>query len=131
MTPEPHGLAGPDSPVGPIEGASATRALALTVRFLLELALLVGAGVLAWQLTEGWWRWPAVLVAVVAVAVVWGLFLSPKAGVHMSAPVAFGLEALLFFGVGAGLFGLGYSVAAGLGVGIWLLDQLALGLLRH
>lgn len=116
---------------GSLHGASPARAVALTVRFLLELALLAGVAVLAWQFTTGGWRWPAATLGVVLVAVLWGLFLSPKATVRLPAAGALALEALLFFGVGAGLLLVGQGVPAAIGVGIWILDRIALALLRR
>lgn len=116
---------------GSLRGASPARAVALTVRFLLELALLTGVAVLAWQLSSGGWRWPAAALGVVLVAILWGLFLSPKATVRLPASVALGIEALLFLGVGAGLFAVGQGLPAAIGVGIWILDRIALALLKR
>jgi hypothetical protein len=73
--------------------------LALTVRFVLELALLVGVGVLAWQIAVPW-RWVAVIAGPLAVAVVWGLFLSPKATITLPAGAQFAVEAVLFLVAG-------------------------------
>lgn len=116
---------------GPLEGASPLLAVALTVRFLLELALLAAAAVLAWSFASGWWRWPASIVAVVGVAVVWGLFLSPKAAVPAPGAAKLAIEAILFLGIGAGLVvGFGYVTPAAIGVGVWIIDRIALALLQ-
>ena len=40
---------------GPLDGASPALAFALTARFLLELALLAGVAVLAWNLVPAGW----------------------------------------------------------------------------
>lgn len=125
--PTPSRVSRPD----PFEGASAELATALTVRFLLELALLAGVGVLAWRLAPGWWSWPATILAIVAVAVVWGLFLSPKAAVRLPPPAALLIEAALFVGVGAGLVAIGFGVAAIIGVAAWVADRVALALLQR
>ncbi|MFT4226721.1 DUF2568 domain-containing protein [Micropruina sp.] len=119
------------SETGPLEGASPTLTAALTLRFLLELALLAGVGLLAWSLARGWWSWPAAILAVVAVAVVWGLFLSPKATVPLAPAAVLAIEAVLFVGTGAGLVTVGWGIAAAIGVAIWAADRIALALLRR
>lgn len=106
-------------------------ALALTVRFLLELALLTGVAVLAWNVLPGWWRWVGAIGGVVAVATVWGLFLSPKATVVLPRLVALGLEAALFIGVGVGLFVIGLGVPAIIGLVVWVVDKAAIALLQN
>jgi hypothetical protein len=103
--------------------------LALTVRFVLELALLVGVGVLAWQIAAPS-RWVAVIAGPLAVAVVWGLFLSPKATITLPAGAQFAVEAVLFLGAGAGLVLIGLPTAAIIGVVLWLADRIALAALR-
>lgn len=119
------------SMTGPLDGASPLLATALTVRFLLELALLAGIAVLAWNLTGGWWRWLAALLSVVAVAVVWGLFLSPKAAVPLPWPATLGIETVLFVGTGAGLFVIGLGLPAAIGVALWLIDRITLAILQN
>lgn len=115
----------------PLDGVSPALAVALTARFLLELALLAGAAVLAWQLVSGWWRWPAAFLAISAVATVWGLFCSPKAHIPLPPPTVLAIEAALFLGVGAGLLAIGMAAPAVLGVGAWAVDRLAIALLRR
>lgn len=116
-----------------LKGVSPALALALTLRFLLELALLVGVGVgvgvLAWSLAPGWSSWPAAILAIAVVATVWGLFLSPKARVPLPQPAAVAIEAVLFVGTGAGLIGLGFGVAAVVGIALWAIDRIALAFL--
>lgn len=46
----------------------------LGLRFVLELAALVGVGAGAWAVTSGWVRWPAAIIAPVVGATVWGVF---------------------------------------------------------
>jgi len=115
----------------PFDGASPSLAVALTVRFLLELALLAGAAALALNLASDRWRWPAAILAVAGVAIVWGLFLSPKAPVSIPSFVALAMEAVLFLAVGVGLLAVGLGAPAGVGVIIWLVDRLALALLQR
>lgn len=116
---------------GPLDGASPALAGALTVRFLLELALLTGAAVLVWRLLPGPWQWLVSLLAVGAVAAVWGLFCSPKATIPLPPPAVLAVEAALFLGVGAGLFAVGVVTPAVLGVVAWAADRAALALLRR
>lgn len=116
---------------GPLDGASPALATALTVRFLIELALLAGAGMLAWTLLPGGWRWAGALVAVGVVGTIWGLFLSPRARIRLRSPAPLLLEAALFLGVGAGLIAVGQVVPAVVGVAIWALDRAALARLQR
>lgn len=109
--------------------ASPARRAALAVRFLLELALLVGVATLALQLVPEWWGWIVAALAALVVAMLWGLFLSPKASVPLPPPAAVALEALLFLGTGAGLFAFGFVLPAAIGAVAWILDRIALALL--
>ena len=107
-------------------------AAALAVRFGLELALLTGAGALGWRLGErlGWggWAWLLVVLAPLAVALLWGRLLSPKATVALPAAVRLAVETLLFVGVGAGLVATGVVVPAVVGVALWAADRAVLAL---
>ncbi len=118
------------SETGPLDGVSTTLTIALTARFLLELALLAGAAVLAWNLGAGWWQWPAAILAVALVATVWGLFLSPRAAVPLPWPATLGIEAALFVGTGIGLLVIGCGIPAGVGVALWIVDRIALTILQ-
>ncbi len=110
-----------------LDGASPWRIAVLTVRFLLELALLTGAAVAAWNLAPGGWRWPAVFLAPVVIGIAWALFLSPKAKVPLPGLGAFLLEALLFLGVGIALFFAGHGLPALIGIVLWAAHRIALG----
>src|SRR5690554_5857572 len=112
----------------PFEDASPTRAVVLTVRFLLELALLAGVAVVVLGLSAEWWRWPLALLTVVAVAAFWGLFISHKAKVKLPAPSVLALEAGLFIGVAAGLHLSGFVVA---GIGDGHLNQAPAPFIEH
>ncbi len=105
--------------------------IALTARFLLELALLAGVAVIVWTLVTGWWAWPATIIAVLAVATVWGTFLSPKAKFPLPWPAALGIETLLFVGTCVGLFAVDNGAPAVVGITAWGIDRAALALLRH
>jgi len=111
----------------PFVQASPLRKLALTVRFLLELALLTGAGVLGSHAAG----WPVAVLAVVVVAALWGLFLSPKAPVVLPEGVRLLLESALVLGVAAGLFVIGPAAVAGVGAGLWVVDRAVLALVRE
>ena len=105
-------------------------AAVLTLRFLLELALLTAIGYLCWRLMSGWWRWPLAILVPVAVATFWGAFLSPKARYSLSEVAKFLIELVLFGGVGFWLYQLGFEwIGAGLYL-VWLFDRVAIGMLR-
>lgn len=103
---------------------------ALVVRFLLELALLAGAAVAAWQLADGWWSPVAAIGAVVCIATVWGLLLSPKAPYAPHPVVQVLIEAVLFVVVGVGLVLAGHAVVATIGVALWAADRGAMALFK-
>ncbi len=69
------------------------------------------------------------VVAIAAVAAVWGLFLSPKARYDIGGFARLMLEIVLFAGVAAGLIAVGVVVPAIVGAAVWVLDRLALRLL--
>lgn len=107
------------------------RTTALVLRFLLELALAVGAGYAAWNLADGGWRLVAVLLAPAVVITIWATFLSPKAPVAVPAWAQVAMEAALFGGVGYLCWRAGASAAgAALAVG-WAVDRLVLWLTRN
>lgn len=105
-------------------------AAALTVRFILELALLAGVALLSFYLVQGWLRLPVTILAPIAVAVVWGLLLSPKAPVQLPEAAKLVIEAVLFIGTGAGLFVIGLGFPAILLVLVWVVDRVAITLLK-
>jgi hypothetical protein len=76
----------------------------LGLRFVLELALLVGVGWWGGHVV-GWWA--AVLLPLVAV-LVWGAFLSPKARWTIPRPARLVLELVLFAFAAAGYYGAGH-----------------------
>ena len=116
-------------PGADFEQASGARRVALTVRFLLELALLAGAAVLAGRIAPAAWSIVAAAVAVIALGTAWGLLLSPKARFDIGGYGRLGLETTLFVGVAAGLVAIGVIVPAVIGLAVWVLDRLALRLL--
>ena len=90
----------PDGPSDGLDVRTVLRGVVLTVRFVLELAMLAGVAVVVTRLLPGPWGWVAAAVAVVAVATLWGLLLSPKAKVALPAGVRLAIEAALFVGTG-------------------------------
>jgi hypothetical protein len=72
-------------------------AILLTLRFVLELALLVAFAVGGWNLTDPAWAQVALAALMpVAAASVWGLLLSPKARFTAPLPVRIVIELALF-----------------------------------
>jgi hypothetical protein len=121
-------VSGAGGPAGP-EAAPPALALALAARFVLEIALLVGVAVVALRLFPEWWGWAIAVGAVIVVATLWGLLLSPRAAVPLPAPVRLVVEAVLFLGVGACLVAVGLALPAVIGVVAWIADRVALALL--
>lgn len=75
--------------------------LNLGLRFILELCLLAAVGYWGFQLDSSWLiRVVAGIGLLLLVAVVWGIFTSPKAPFLLPEPWRFGLEIVLF-GLGA------------------------------
>ncbi|WP_441682552.1 YrdB family protein [Flaviflexus sp.] len=109
-------------------GKSPVLMFAVLIRFLIETAMLVVLAIVMWNATEGPWQWVAVIASLVVLATVWGTFLSPKALKPLSWIPAFILEALIFGTVAAGLAAMGYGIIALIGLAIWLIDLIVLGM---
>jgi hypothetical protein len=85
----------------------------LTLRFLLELALLAAFAVGGWDVSEETWLQVLLAVALpVLAAFVWGLFLSPKAKVTSALPIRVAIELALFVAASALLWSAGLSIVA-------------------
>jgi hypothetical protein len=100
------------------------KSLALLVRFLLELAAL---GAVAW-----WGFEVNVLLGVAApllVAVVWGLFIAPKATVEVPKAVWIGLQVLVFGAAALALAAVAPGWVAASFVAVVVLDSAALAVL--
>ena len=111
---------------GELRGA---RGVALVVRFLLELALLIGAGAAALLLLSDPGRWIVMVLAPAAIAVAWGLALSPRRRFDITGPGRVALETLLFAGTGLALAVAGPWQPAVIGVAAWAIDRIALAVL--
>ena len=92
------------------------------VRFGTELALLAGAAVAGWSIA-----WPLVLVGPVLVAVVWGLWVAPKASNQLTDPARLAVEIALFLALGGALVAVGHAwfgaLLAIIGVAVALLER--------
>ena len=75
---------------------SGLRAVVLTVRFLCELAMLVALAYCGFDVFDGAVAWVVGVGAPVAVIVVWGAFVAPKARRPVSIPVRLVIEDTLF-----------------------------------
>ena len=49
----------------------------LALRFFLEIAALGGFGVLSWRLTDGLWRYSALIAVLAPLMALWGVFAVP------------------------------------------------------
>jgi hypothetical protein len=79
----------------------------LVLRFLLELGALAAVGYWGWRAGEGALAPVLAVAAVAAVAVVWGLFLSPKATFELARPLRFAIELAVWTAAGAALYATG------------------------
>jgi hypothetical protein len=111
---------------GELRGA---RGVALVVRFLLELALIAGAGAAGLLLFPDPWRWVASVLVPVAIAVVWGLLLAPRRRFDIGQVGRVFVETVLFVGTGVALAFAGLVATAIIGVLIWAIDRISLALL--
>jgi Protein of unknown function (DUF2568) len=91
---------------------SALRAVTLTLRFLLELALLAGAAVAGWRAGGGGGLGALLaIVGVVVVAVLWGVAIAPRARRRWPDPNRLILEFVIFGAVGGALAATGSGTA--------------------
>jgi hypothetical protein len=72
------------------------RAANLVLRFLLELSALTATAYWGFAAASGLTQWMLGLGAPALVALVWGLFVSPKAKVGLPRPAQFAIELLVF-----------------------------------
>jgi len=72
------------------------RAANLALRFLLELSALAATAYWGFATASGLTQWVLGLGAPALVAVIWGLFISPKAKVELPRPAQFAIELLVF-----------------------------------
>jgi hypothetical protein len=79
----------------------------LALRFLLELGALAAVAYWGFTTSDGVLRWLLGIAAPVAVAVVWWLFVSPKAAVDAPQPVRLLVELVVWTAAGAALWAAG------------------------
>nr|WP_246811690.1 YrdB family protein [Mesorhizobium silamurunense] len=91
----------------------------LTLRFLLELAALLGLAMAGWGLSGEVWRWAAAPVVPLIAAALWGTFAVPndpsrsgRAPVPIPGVVRLVLELAILFGGALGFYAAGYKTTA-------------------
>ncbi|MGW5670414.1 YrdB family protein [Micromonospora sp. NPDC003776] len=105
------------------------KAALLTLIFLLELAMLAAAARWGFTLDAGWpVRLLAGIGAPLLLAVVWGVFCSPRANVALPAPAKLGVQAACFVTGGLLLALSGWPVPGAVLVVLWAVDK---ALLTH
>lgn len=93
-------------------------------RFLLEVCGLTALSYWGFRAADGAMEWILGIGAPLAMAVVWGLFMSPKAPIRSEDPIRVAAEIAIFGAAVAGLAGAGrpgLALALGLAVGMRLL----------
>ncbi|TGQ71105.1 MAG: DUF2568 domain-containing protein [Mesorhizobium sp.] len=90
----------------------------MTLRFLLELAALLGLGIAGLGLSQEWWRWVLALALPAIAAVLWGTFAvlndpsrSGRTPVPVPGAVRLVLELVILFGGAAGFYLNGHATA--------------------
>jgi hypothetical protein len=88
-------------------------AVNLGVRFLLELAMLVALGWVGGEIGSSWVIRVGLAIALPLVAaVVWGMFIAPKAPRRLTDPAKLLVELVLFSAASTGLAAVGYPLLA-------------------
>jgi hypothetical protein len=102
------------------------KAAALTVRFLLELAALGALFITGLELVGGFTGVLVGAASVVVAAVVWGLFVAPRARIAAPTAVRLAIEVVVFVAASGGLLLVGRPAPAIALATIYLLDRIAL-----
>ncbi|HEX6872097.1 MAG TPA: YrdB family protein [Micromonosporaceae bacterium] len=102
------------------------KALALVVRFGLELAVLAALVYAGVVLVSGPLGWLVGLVAALLAAAVWGVFVSPRARIILPTPARLAVEVAVFAAGCAALLWAGRAGASAALGGVYLADRLAL-----
>ena len=82
----------------------------LALRFVLELGALAAVGYWGLETGDGALGWLLAAAAVAVVAVVWGLFVAPKARIDVARPVRFAIEVVVWVSAGVALAAAGHAV---------------------
>jgi hypothetical protein len=91
---------------------SGSRGATLTARFLCELAMLAALAFWGYVVGEGVWAWVLGIAAPAAAAVVWGMFVAPRARIPVPASLRVQIELVLYALAAVGLGSAGQPVAA-------------------
>ncbi len=84
----------------------------LALRFLLELGALAAVAYWGYRTGDGALRWVLAVAATVAVAVVWWLFVSPKAAIDAPQPARLVIELAVWTAAAAALWAAGHPTLA-------------------
>ena len=106
------------------------RAVNDSVRFCLELAALAGFAVWGWETGPDHWNVLLAIAAPLVAAVLWGLFVAPKAPRHPRDPWRLALELLVFGGGTLAFWAAGLETSAlvlGVATAAHLVATFALG----
>jgi hypothetical protein len=88
------------------------RGATLTARFLCELAMLAALAFWGYVVGDGVLAWLLGILAPVVAAVIWGMFVAPRAKLPVPAPVRVAIELALYAAAAAGLAAAGQPLAA-------------------
>jgi Protein of unknown function (DUF2568) len=94
-------------------------------RFVLELCMLAALGYGGFEAASGAFAWVLLVALPLAAAVVWGMFLAPKARRPTVDPLRILLEAAVFAAAGAALVAAGRTA---LGILLWIAAAVHLAL---
>lgn len=84
----------------------------LGLRFLLELSAFAAIAYWGYDAGSGVWRWLLAVGAPALVAVVWALFVSPKARIELARPLRLVIEFLVFGAAALALAAAGQPILA-------------------
>jgi hypothetical protein len=94
-------------------------------RFVLELCTLAALGYGGFEIASGWLAWVLAVALPLAAAVIWGMFIAPKARRPTVDPVRIVLEGGLFGAAGVALVAAGQTT---LGTVLWIAAAVHLAL---
>jgi hypothetical protein len=100
----------------------ALKSLHLGLRFLLEVGALIAVGYWGWKSAEGTARWALAIGAVIAVIVVWTLFVSPNPTIELSMPIRLIIEFAVWVAAALALYATGNRA---LGIAFFLIAVLS------
>lgn len=108
------------------------RAVALIVRFLIELSLVAGAAIASFMLLPGPLNWIVGVIAPIVIVTVWAMWMSPKAPYTLPPAGKLAVETLLVVVVSAATWLAGLQVLAIVVFAVWVAHRVVLALTtRH